>query len=95
MRITAQYYQEGSESPITENVLSVGAAEANSYGFAVFVVNNNEMIVPTLDEQNKLRFWTKVTFDHIVTNPTSNVTLFEYEVQESDLEQLIGEDVRR
>ena len=53
------------------------------------------MIVPTVDEQNKLTGWSKVTFDHIVTNPNPTITLFVFNVKESDLEKLIGENVGR
>ena len=94
VRYTASYYQEGSENPTSAQVLTAGAGETNNYGFAVFVVNNNEIIIPTLDQQRKLTGWSKVTFDHIVTNPYPSMTLFAFNVEESDLQQLIGENVR-
>lgn len=73
--------------------LSAGANEAQEIGYAIFVVNNKEMIVPTLDEQNRLVSWTTVGFQRIDSDPGINTTLYEFKTQESYLENLVGMNV--
>lgn len=87
------YYTVGSENPEVAHVLTAGASEATTYGYAIFVVNNNEMIVPTIDDESKMTGWSKVTFDHIAPSSESDLSLFTFNVVETDLQQLIGEVV--
>lgn len=74
-------------------MLAAAASEVQNYGLAIFVVNNNEMVKPELDEQNKIVSWTKVAYQQITSQPGSESTFFEFNVEETDLEMLIGETV--
>ncbi len=87
------YIEAETDNSNSAYALSVGAHEAQEYGFAILVVNNKELIIPTLDEQHKLVSWSKVGFQRIASDPGVSTTFYEFKTQESELESLIGMSV--
>lgn len=92
-KVHVQYIEAETGNVNGAYALTVGAHEAQEYGFAFLVVNNKELILPTLDGQNKLVSWSKVGFQRIDTDAGSSTTFYEFKIRESDLENLIGMSV--
>lgn len=74
--------------------LNCVAGEANSYAAVAFIVDNNYLVVPTLDANNKLVSWTKQEIQNREVIQSFSYHTYLLDVEESELSQLIGEDVK-
>lgn len=87
------YYVDGEDRKESVGALVVIGSEADDVASAVYVVDNEYLIVPSLDANGNLVEWTKqkVTSRSVIETDSSQT--FICDIQENSLSQLIGSHV--
>lgn len=93
-QLTTTYGRGEGETDLQAIALCAVAKEGIQSAAAVFVVNDNQLIVPQLDSNHLLVSWTKQTVQNREYIETPLFDTFICDVQERDLEMLIGEYVQ-